>query len=62
MLIFNNLKAKAKCIYNNYAKEMNEIDRSFYSELMNKDYICLNDIELFNNCDYKYRAYNSGLI
>lgn len=60
--IFNNLKHKAKCIVNNYGTEMNQIDRELYNRLIHNDYITLNDVELYNNCDYRYRAFNSGLV
>ena len=60
--IFNNLKHKAKCIVNNSGTEMNQIDRLFYNRLMSNDYISLNDVGLYNNCDFRYRANNSGLV
>lgn len=60
--IFNNLKHKAKCIVNNYGTEMNQIDRDFYNRLIHNDYISMNDVSLYNNCDYRYRAFNSGVI
>lgn len=60
--IFNNLKHKATAIYNKYSNEMNQIDRLFYNRLMSNDYISLNDVRLYNNCDYRYRAKNSGLV
>ena len=62
MNIFNNIKHRAKAIYNNYANEMNQIDRLFYNRLIVNDYISVNDVSLYNNCDYRYRANNSGLV
>lgn len=59
---FNNLQAKAKTILKQYSAEMDENVRYFYTKLTNSFWITKQDIEIYNFCEFRYRAKNNGFI
>lgn len=58
----NNLKTKAKNILENYVLEMTIDESLFFMYLSDVEYITDKDKETFMFSDFRYRAFQSGLI
>jgi|GEM_PF-4968422 len=58
----NNLKAKARNILTAYELEMSINEVYFFIHLSNADYITDKDKENFLLSDFRYRAFQSGII
>lgn len=59
---YNNLKAKSKAILEAYVLEMNINESSFFMRLSTIDYITEEEIKEFTFSDFRYRAYQTGII
>ena len=59
---YNNLKAKAKLILENYVLDMTIDENLFFMYLSDVNYITDKDKETFLYSDFRYRAFQSGLI
>lgn len=58
----NNLKAKAKLILKAFENEMSQDDKLLFIYFEESDYISNEDRELFKMNEFRYRAYQTGLI